>query len=122
MKYGAKDNEIADRLRAAGDSFLQSAEWAELRQKVIDTYGRRCMKCNFLPSGRRNVANVDHIKPRKTHPWLALVFDNLQVLCSRCNRRKANRHCTDYRGRLHKEWEPALSGLEASHLRSIAME
>lgn len=80
------------------------------------------MKCGFIPAGKKNGANVDHIKPRKTHPWLALVFDNLQVLCSRCNKLKANNHCTDYRSREHKEHEPRLSELDAEHLRSIALE
>ena len=41
--------------------------------------------------------NVDHIKPRKTHPQLALEFDNLQVLCNICNKDKGNKHTTDYR-------------------------
>ena len=34
---------------------------------------------------------VDHIKPRSTHPELALDFDNLQVLCHDCNQGKGNR-------------------------------
>ena len=34
--------------------------------------------------------NVDHIRPRKTHPELALAFENLQVLCGLCNKGKGN--------------------------------
>lgn len=41
--------------------------------------------------------NVDHIKPRKTHPWLALAASNLQVLCHRCNHGKGNHNTTDFR-------------------------
>ena len=40
---------------------------------------------------------ASHIKPRKTHPELALEFDNLQVLCADCNKRKGNKHSIDYR-------------------------
>ena len=42
--------------------------------------------------------NVDHIKPRKKYPKLALDVDNLQVLCNECNHGKGNRDDTDWRG------------------------
>lgn len=41
---------------------------------------------------------VDHIKPRKTHPELALDINNLQVLCEVCNHGKGNWDQTDWRG------------------------
>lgn len=41
--------------------------------------------------------NVDHIKPRKTHPHLALDPSNLQVLCDVCNHGKGNWDKTDWR-------------------------
>ena len=56
----------------------------------------RCMRCGVTPRKRSDV-NVDHIKPRKTHPHLALDFDNLQVLCRWCNKRKGNKNDADYR-------------------------
>jgi 5-methylcytosine-specific restriction endonuclease McrA len=37
-----------------------------------------------------SVMHVDHIKPRRKYPHLALVFDNLQVLCHDCNHGKGN--------------------------------
>ncbi len=76
--------------------FLLSPEWRALRARVISHYGRRCMCCGITPENKRYV-NVDHIKPRRLYPELALVFDNLQVLCSECNKAKGNRHATDYR-------------------------
>ena len=111
MKYGAKDNEIAVRFRSANAAralgrplagpvdpnsrhFLMSPEWRDIRELIVAWYGSNCMKCKRA-SDR---PNVDHIKPRKTHPHLALVFSNLQVLCSRCNKFKGNKHATDYRG------------------------
>lgn len=43
--------------------------------------------------------NVDHVKPRKFYPELALDLDNLQVLCALCNHGKGNSDATDWRGR-----------------------
>lgn len=98
MKYGKRDNEIADRIRNSGSNFLDSAEWKALRRKVVAHYGRTCMRCGSTPRNPRHT-QVDHIRPRKTHPELALEFDNCQVLCCRCNKIKGNKHSTDYRNR-----------------------
>lgn len=95
-KYQREANEIASNLRVANRSFTASMEWKTLAERVLAAYGWKCMCCGRVPHKRRHV-NVDHIKPRKTHPELALEFDNLQVLCGRCNRRKGNKHATDYR-------------------------
>lgn len=90
------DNEIAEALKKNTSGFLCSIEWKELRSKVIAHYGDKCMCCGFIPRDKRQV-NVDHIKPRKLFPELSLVFDNLQVLCSRCNKKKGNKNMKDYR-------------------------
>ena len=87
-------NEIAELIKKTGDGFLKTNEWKELRLRVVSHYGGRCMCCKHIP---KKGINVDHIKPRKTHPELALVFENLQVLCGSCNKRKGNKHSTDYR-------------------------
>jgi len=71
-------------------------EWKALRRKVVHHYGRKCMKCGSTPKNPKHT-QVDHVKPRKTHPELAMCFDNLQVLCCRCNKHKGNKHSTDYR-------------------------
>ncbi len=41
--------------------------------------------------------NVDRLKPRKTHPHLALSVSNCQILCSDCNKGKGNWDSTDWR-------------------------
>lgn len=91
------DNEIAKNIKTGSTGFLQLPEWKLLRSSVVAHYGGRCMKCKIIPKDHRKI-NVDHIKPRKYYPDLSLVFDNLQVLCNRCNKDKGNKHMTDYRG------------------------
>jgi len=88
------DAEIANHLRTGKTSFLNTQEWKILRNKVIDHYGGKCMKCGCIPI---KGINVDHIKCRKHFPELALVFTNLQVLCGPCNKRKGNKNEIDYR-------------------------
>lgn len=81
-----------------GTDFLSSYQWRTLRFDAIAMYGNSCACCGATPSrGNGVVINVDHIKPRKTHPHLALDIDNLQVLCDVCNHGKSNRHETDFR-------------------------
>jgi HNH endonuclease len=71
-------------------AFLASQEWIELRYRVLRESDGRCCLC-----GRGAIdgakLNVDHIKPRRTHPSLAAERSNLQVLCNLCNRGKGNR-------------------------------
>lgn len=79
------------------DDFLQSYEWRRLRIEVIKEQGARCQCCGATPATDGIVIHVDHIKPRKTHPHLALVKSNLQVLCNVCNHGKGNWDTTDWR-------------------------
>lgn len=78
------------------DDFLQSYEWRKIRYDALKLNDGRCELC-----GRSKkdgiILNVDHIKPRKTHPQLALTLSNLQVLCGECNHGKGNRDSTDWR-------------------------
>lgn len=89
-------NQVAKNIRTASDGFNFAPEWKDLSEKVLARYGWTCMKCGSLPRCRKYV-NVDHIKPRKFFPELALEFENLQVLCSRCNKQKANGPAVDCR-------------------------
>ncbi len=72
------------------NAFLASQEWIELRYQVLRSSDGRCCLCG---SGAADGArlNVDHVKPRRSHPSLALSRSNLQVLCNLCNRGKGNR-------------------------------
>ena len=92
------DAEVAVALEPSRDPFLCSAEWKGMRTRVLATYGAKCMCCGRMPKDLGQI-NVDHIKCRRDFPELALDFENLQVLCGRCNKAKGNKHSTDYRTR-----------------------
>lgn len=88
--------------------FLKSRAWQELRYLTIRRYGGRCQCCGRV-ADEGAVLNVDHIRPRFTHPHLALNPDNLQVLCRSCNRGKGRRDVTDWRrGRRFPLWLTAV--------------
>jgi 5-methylcytosine-specific restriction endonuclease McrA len=78
--------------------FLSTFPWRQLRMQVLIKRGNRCECCGASPMKSNEVViNVDHIKPRKTHPELALVAENLQILCGDCNHGKGNWNSTDWR-------------------------
>ena len=78
------------------NDFLSSPEWRRTRYDALKKNNGCCELC-----GRSKmdgiVLNVDHIKPRRKYPKLALNIDNLQVLCNECNHGKGNRDDTDWR-------------------------
>lgn len=78
------------------DTFLKSYAWRKLRYEVIQKYERRCMCCGLTPDDGIKL-HVDHIKPRKRYPELALDINNLQMLCEVCNHGKGNWDETDHR-------------------------
>jgi 5-methylcytosine-specific restriction endonuclease McrA len=91
--------ERAEQLERSADSeFLAGYEWRKVRMEALLKYGPVCQCCGATPkTGAR--MNVDHIKPRKHFPLLALDIDNLQILCDDCNHGKGNWDSTDWRGR-----------------------
>ena len=78
------------------NEFLTTYEWRKLRMEALKKYGGRCQCCGASPATGA-VLNVDHIKPRRIYPHLALELDNLQVLCGECNHGKGNWDETDWR-------------------------
>jgi hypothetical protein len=100
-----------------GPEFLSSYQWRTLRMKVLTHYGPKCMCCGATPQTGA-VMNIDHIKPRRTHPHLALDFENLQVLCHECNHGKSNWDTTDWRPVAEEPIDPDV----AAFIRSIARE
>ena len=78
------------------DAFLSTFQWRKVRMEALKKYGPRCQCCGATPADGA-VMNVDHIKPRKLRPDLALDVANLQVLCHECNHGKGNWDQTDWR-------------------------
>lgn len=84
------------RCDVAGNEFLQSYEWRRVRMMALKKYGPKCQCCGATPATGA-IMNVDHIKPRKLYPELALDVSNLQILCHECNHGKGNWDMTDWR-------------------------
>ena len=82
--------EIVTNVYVVSRKFIQSPEWKALRLEAIKKYGSTCCKCGRKPS-RRYPVNIDHIKPRRYYPELALDINNLQPLCPPCNKKKGNK-------------------------------
>lgn len=78
------------------DAFLSTFEWRALRMQALTLHGAKCQCCGATPATGA-VMHVDHIKPRKFFPALALKLDNLQILCGECNQGKGNWNHTDWR-------------------------
>lgn len=55
----------------ASPEFLRSREWLTLQYKTLKRYGGRCMVCGRSARGGA-VINIDHVKPRRLYPQLAL--------------------------------------------------
>lgn len=92
----------------ASDDFLSSYEWRRIRLVVLKRDGAKCACCGATPATGA-VMNVDHIKPRKIYPELALDPNNLQVLCHECNHGKGNWDMTDFR---HGDEDIVLGALD----------
>lgn len=75
--------------------FYKSKEWRALRLKAIERAKHECEHCKqkgkvttrdaLDKRGRKMKMDVNHIKPVKTHPHLALDLSNLEYLCVRCH-------------------------------------
>jgi hypothetical protein len=77
--------------------FLLTREWRYLRYKILKKFGASCQCCGRSPKTHHIIINVDHIKPRRKYPELALDENNLQILCEDCNAGKGNWDETDWR-------------------------
>lgn len=66
------------------DPFYSSREWKDMRYRALARDGYCCTNCGVSVRGKGQ-SRVDHIKPKKTHPELALVLTNLRTLCAACD-------------------------------------
>jgi len=70
--------------------FYSSGEWKSLRIKFLKANTNICRICGIQIEKSIDLT-VDHIKPRSKYPELALSYDNLMVLCRRCNSSKGDK-------------------------------
>lgn len=82
-------DEAVQYMKASGKNFTQSKEWRTLRAEAIEKYGNACLKCGREGTSKHPIT-IDHIKPRKYYPELALDINNLQPLCGACKKEKGN--------------------------------
>lgn len=73
-----------------------------LRYRVLMESGGRCALCGATKIERP--LDVDHIIPRSKGGKNE--YENLQVLCSKCNRTKGNKDATDFRNDLSADIDP----------------
>jgi 5-methylcytosine-specific restriction endonuclease McrA len=97
------------------DDFLRTFEWRRLRMQALKLHGPQCQCCGATPATGA-VMNVDHIKPRRLFPDLAMSLDNLQILCDVCNHGKGNWDMTDWRGGMD---DGELDPEQKAHLAAI---
>jgi len=90
------------------DEFLMTYEWRQLRMRVLVKRGPTCECCGANAQRDRVRMNVDHIKPRRHHPELALEESNLQILCDVCNHGKGTWDQTDWRQDQPEPLKPRL--------------
>lgn len=104
------------------EAFLLSYEWRRIRMQALKKYGARCQCCGATASDGVRL-HVDHIKPRKLFPALALDIENLQVLCEECNHGKGNWDMTDWRNSIyHDNKDLDEYRKQIDHLREIIGE
>lgn len=92
---GSHDRPNKNKIRTKKE-FYSSRAWQILRYQAFEKYGNRCQCCGADPEDGLTM-HVDHIKPKSTHPELALDLNNLQILCIDCNVGKINQWDTDWR-------------------------
>ena len=83
----------------SADAFYGSQRWRRARIDALEDNRQRfgSLTCECCLTGATSQWHVDHIRPRSSHPELALEPANLQVLCADCNLGKGMRYATDWR-------------------------
>jgi len=76
--------------------FYKSDDWMKIRYLALKNTDGRCCCCGVSAKDGA-ILHVDHIKPRSRYPELELDLDNIQILCSFCNKGKGAWDCTDWR-------------------------
>ncbi len=83
----------------SADEFYRSYDWRRLRFDMLERNRARhgVLTCECCRATLARQWHVDHVRPRSSHPELALEPANLQVLCQDCNVGKGTRHPLTWR-------------------------
>lgn len=97
---GACEKRLHEHIASRGEKiwdyrWLADPVGGSLRYEVLAAGNNRCALCGITSKDR--ALDVDHIVPRSKGG--KSTSDNLQVLCSKCNRAKGNRDDEDFRPR-----------------------
>jgi len=90
----------------------------KLRMRLLEEAKGRCALCGATKDERP--LDIDHIIPRSKKGKTE--YENLQVLCSKCNRTKRDTHDTDYRKLVEVEYKEGCIFCEKSKEKGIILE
>jgi diadenosine tetraphosphate (Ap4A) HIT family hydrolase len=113
MLIGACERRLHEFIESRGEKiwdyrWLDDPVSGSLRFEILAASGQKCALCGI--SAKERPLDVDHIVPRSKGGKSSA--DNLQVLCSKCNRSKGNRDDRDFRSLDFKRRIYALENLE----------
>jgi 5-methylcytosine-specific restriction endonuclease McrA len=69
------------------DPFYYSEAWRTLRYTALRRDRWACTVCGRSVR-KRGESRVDHVKPRRQFPALALVLSNIRTLCASCDNKR----------------------------------
>jgi 5-methylcytosine-specific restriction endonuclease McrA len=107
-KKRKKRREKNRRAKRKLDPFFSTQEWKTIRYKVLVRDNATC-QCCARSAKEGFVMNVDHIKPRRKYPHLALEITNLQTLCASCNQGKLEWDMTNWTDPLTAAWREKIA-------------
>jgi diadenosine tetraphosphate (Ap4A) HIT family hydrolase len=89
-----------------------------LRYRVLKDAKGRCALCGVTKN--ESPLDVDHIIPRSKGG--KTVYENLQILCAKCNRSKRNKDDTDFRGIITGDFEDDCTFCKAGRSGNVLLE
>jgi diadenosine tetraphosphate (Ap4A) HIT family hydrolase len=123
MLIGACERRLHEFIELRGEKiwdyrWLDDPVGGSFRFEILAASGQKCALCGISAEDRP--LDVDHIVPRSKGG--KSTADNLQVLCSKCNRSKGNRDDRDFRSLDVKRRIYALENLELPSAAEQPME